>query len=218
MELSLKENSSIIGLVSNHPWLVSLRAPLSQALARARADFLALPATERVLAAVAFVYASCVALFDSPFVKLGIPVSLPGSLGALPGQEVKVFSMEIFFLFSMAVFAWHSLNRQSWRAPAWTNPAWVALAGFVAWGMFRLLLGIRENPVLSVRNSCFVWYLLLPLAAYHAGISLQFFRWVSRAIATAYGFFLLGTILMDFFVYADPAVDWYISYGGALGM
>lgn len=181
-------------------------------------DFRLLRATELLFFLLSFTMGISYALFDTDFAKTGVSVPLPSGVGGLPGQEPKIFMMELFLIVASVIFLVHAWRYRSFRALAWRDPLWFCVVAVFVLGIIRISYDLPANPILVARNSCFVWYLFLPLAAFHSGISVATFRCIGLAIIMSIAAFFLAGVLIDFAWFGRTTVRWLLPGGGIIGL
>lgn len=162
-----------------------------------------------------FVMAVGFTLFSDGFGKLGVALSLPAGIGSIPNFQPKLFPMEIFLSW-VGVVTLASLRPSSLRR-AGSPLLWLTASLFV-FGLARATVDFRENPLLVIRSSAFVWYLALPLAiALYPVTSLrweEFMRLLYRVIFAYFCVCLFFPVITG-----EPGkIFWSIDLGLMLGL
>lgn len=128
------------------------------------------------------------------FAKLGIPLKLPELLGGITFTKQAIYVTELYILFLIVLLlkfplkAWGSLKETFQQKKKILLPL---LSVFICFGMIRALVGAEENPLLMVRNACFIWYLSVPIIIFLLSIRAQvieFLFWHIHMLAFVYFF------------------------------
>lgn len=108
--------------------------------------------------AITFLVAAGFILADVKFAKIGIPLALQ-KISDFPQPALYIFEL---YLLTTLLFAVFFSNRNSLSNFA-KNRAAQLTCFLILFGGLRALPDLLASPLLVVRNSSFVWYLLLPL-------------------------------------------------------
>ncbi len=149
------------------------------------------------------------------FAKLGIPLSLPSSAGGIPQQKIALFVFEMYLLF-LALLCLGTTWQKRPIFPRWReDPLWYLTALLLVVGMVRVIPEFAENPVLAIRNSCFVWYLSVPLLLHRLPIRAIFLEGLMIVFSALLFLFLVADLAQKIPTY-DFTVQWYSTSGSCL--
>jgi O-antigen ligase len=153
---------------------------------RSLAEFLRVPpklsGIEAVFLAATLGISLGMTIGDTNFAHSGIPLPSPASAGGIANQAPKLFIFEIY-LIVMGALALLGGNLRSRLASLFRRDqllliVWVLLIA----GLTRAIPDLRENPLLGIRNSAFVWYLSLPLLVLIAPVRAEVAEFCARAV------------------------------------
>lgn len=99
------------------------------------------------------------------FAKIGLQISLPNAFGKIVHLQPKIFITEWLLLTLLLVTIGACIyDKEKLKSINLSkSPILQLCLVFFCFGLFRLAIDIRENPILAIRNACFVWYLSVPL-------------------------------------------------------
>lgn len=155
---------------------------------------------------------------DGPtFAKIGIPISLPQGAGAIPEQKIALFVFEIFILVlgCMTVFSFLKFRRPVFPELSLRNLLWFLTAFLLVFGILRMLPDFKDNPVLAIRNTSFVWYLIVPLMITYLPLRPAFLESLMVVFSALLFFFLIGD-LIDKIPDRNFTIQWYGDSGSSL--
>lgn len=123
------------------------------------------------------------------FSRIGIPLNLLKSDAANYSPEAKLYITEIFILAlcALCLGAPGALGRL--KKLFSRNLVSFFLAAVISVGFLRAIPDATHSPILVVRNLAFVWYLIIPILIYLAGISiscLEIYALVVGAVGSIY--------------------------------
>jgi len=156
-----------------------------------------------------------------PFAMMGLPVPTPAGSSGIPHFEPKIFIFELILLLFFLLLGW---NARKWLVAdrllrLRRSFAFDASLLILAAGILRMAPDFFDAPIVVLRNSSFVWYLLLSLVLAVIPLDLRVFERAAFLVAgVTYFYFamsLIGTLLGDG---RFPHLDWAPSVGlyGAL--
>jgi len=122
------------------------------------------------------------------FAKIGVTLGSTDAPGAPLAHRPKLFVTEIFLLLTVVLVAVRGKKSfQTIKTGIGNRFLWLC-AGLFFLGSARAISDIFADPVLVIRNSCFVWYLSIPFLIYLLRPHLELMeKW-------AFGIFILGLI------------------------
>jgi O-antigen ligase len=94
------------------------------------------------------------------FGKWGIPIDIPGGLGQIENFVPKIFPMELYLIF---LFGLTAICRLKPSNKTNLTPIFLLSVAAIAWTALRMAPDFGDNPALAIRNSAFIWYLLVPI-------------------------------------------------------
>lgn len=137
-------------------------------------------------------------LIGVDFAKIGIPLPAPSFFGNIPNLSIKLFVTEIY----IAVFgliALYTLIRQK-KLPVPQDFLSQATLFLLLFGMGRLLFDNHSNPIWSIRNAAFVWYLIIPFIILYLPVRNNIIEGTIRlALGSAFMLFAVSLIWYGFF-------------------
>lgn len=109
------------------------------------------------LFAAYFVFAVSYMWFGGDFAKLGVDIPKPAFMGNVKNTPFKLYMFEMLLLIHifMALF---NLNK---TARLYQSKFLITVIALLLFGFVRLIVDLKLNPMLGIRNSSFVWYMLL---------------------------------------------------------
>lgn len=158
-----------------------------------------------------FIYCLGTLLFDVQFAKLGIPITIFKIDTSSAISEMKLFLSEIVVLIGFVPLLFYPkyvMNRISSGGIA---------IGFTLFLLFfgatRALFGFAGEPILTIRNAAFVWYLLIPLMIFLYGISAYSIEYFCKILTFVIVGYLIFTLCFSMFGTRRPGADWIIFAG-----
>lgn len=154
---------------------------------------------ERLFLFVSFLLIAGLGFGGPEFAKQGIPLPIGASFGRIPNLQIKFFVFEIYLVFLLLLLVFSLFRRRAFVG--WSSSPLVVLTVFLlVAGLARAAPDVLANPLLVVRSSSFVWYLLVPLLIFLLPLkrsSLEvFFKVVAVLFFVAFLASLIASILV----------------------
>lgn len=166
-----------------------------------------------VLSIVAILYE----LYSADFGKQGIPLNPPTSFGQINNFEPKIFPSEMVILLLIICTA---IRAKELRWPKFDmSSAMIGVLFLIA--SAHIAVELKENPLLVIRNSAFVWYLIIPILLAMYPISAKnmdrvwsyFLTAVFWVLAIRFGLCILFADYAYFNWCVDVGVFFILAYG-----
>lgn len=170
---------------------------------------------ESVFLVPTFLMALAYTVFSDSFGKLGVPIQIPEAWGTIPNFQPRLFPMEIYLLFVIGLTL---LQVRRWPGREIFTPLFGLTMALLSFGVIRILPDLRTNPMLVVRNSAFVWYLILPVAVALYPISSEKWERFFRVLyVVVFAYFSLN-LLYPLYSGETGRIFWSIDYGLLLAL
>src|SRR3989338_11302697 len=119
---------------------------------------------------------------SSIFAKMGIPIELPPAFGGVRHLKVSIYIFEIYLFFLSALFLLTNFRKIKQKLLDRKSILFYLALFLFIFGIARLFVDIKVNPILGIRNAAFSWYLYFPLFLYLCPIQTKTFELYARVM------------------------------------